>query len=90
MSGFWSLHTKQAAHVEHRMLWLAIPGLGPPLGIWDGERLANEQNWTHLGNMCSCQEVKGRKVPHASTHIYCALGSQLGLAEDGQDGEEGS
>lgn len=85
MSGFWSLHTKQAVHVEHRMLWLGIPGLGPPLGIWDGEKWAKEQNWTHLGNMCSWQE--GASCLHSHT---VALGSQLGLAEDGQDGEEGS
>lgn len=70
---------------------LCIPGLGPPLGSWAGERWTRLQNGPHLGR---CVSGRGRKAGKCLllplTHTVTPGSQQLGLAEDGQDGEEGS
>lgn len=64
MSWFWSLHTGQAVHVEYP--W---PGATPGVLGW-GE-VDQTTEWALFGKVCFWQEVKGREVPHASTHTHC-------------------
>lgn len=68
----------------------SIPGLGLPLGSWEGERWTRLQNGPHLGRCVSGRRRRaGKCLMLPLTHTMIS-GSQLGLTEDGQDGEEGS